>query len=211
MGVLIQLLSCKFKGERSESELDAIREFKIMELLSDDPSMILMFKNKCITDNMWKIAIENEPSLFQYMTNPSEEMILLALREDGANIKYLPKMGITITPKMAYTALKNYPGAIYLLPIDLQTRNVKEFACTEDPTLMKEMDLKKEFVERQLRKDPLLVRFLKNPTGDQWCRALEASPNICAFIETFTPRMKEIMLRKYPEMIQMIPRLRDSL
>lgn len=191
--------------------MDAIREFKIMELLSDDPSMILMFKNKCITDNMWKIAIENEPSLFQYMTNPNEEMILLALREDGANIKYLPKMGITITPKMAYTALKSYHGAIYLLPLDLQTRNVKEFACTEDPTLMKEMDLKREFIERQLRKDPLLVRFLKNPTEDQWCRALEASPNICAFIETFTPRMKEIMLRKYPEMIQMIPRLRDSL
>ena len=180
-------------------------------MLSEDPSLILMFKEKSITENMWKVAIENEPSLFQHVKNPSEQLILLALKEDGANIKYLKHMGIAITPQMIYCAVKNYPGAIFLLPPELRTRSVVEFACTEDPTLMRDVKLKKEFIDRRLRQDPTLVRFLKNPTEDQYCKALEVNPDMCAFIETFTPKMIDIILSKYPDIVQLIPRLQNAI
>lgn len=186
------------------------REQKLLELLADDPSMILIFKNKYTTENMWKFCIENEPSLFQFMKNPSEEMILYALSEDGANIKYLKDMGIALTPKMIYTAVKSYPGAIYLIPPELRTSKLREFACTEDPSLMKELPLKKEFIDKRLKTDPTLVRFMKNPTEDQICNAIIADPNTCAYIEKFTPRIKELIKELYPEIIPLIPRLSEQ-
>ena len=190
--------------------MNHVREQKLLELISDDPSIILIFKNKMITDNMWKVAIENEPSLFQYMDSPSEEMILFALSEDGANIKYLKDMEITMTPKMIYTAVKNYPGAIYLIPAELRTNKLKEFACNEDPSLMRELKLKREYIENRLRLDPTLVRFLENPTEDQICRAIQANPNTCAYIDKFTPKIKELIRELYPEIIPLIPRLSEE-
>lgn len=190
--------------------MNPIREQKILELLSDDPSMILIFKNKYTTDNMWKICIENEPSLFQFMKNPSEDMILYGLSEDGANIKYLKGMGISLTPKMIYTAVKSYPGAIYLIPQELRTSKLREFACNEDPSLMKELPLKREYIEKRLKDDPRLVRFLKNPTEDQLCRAIIADPNICAYVEKFTPKVKELIKELYPDIIPLIPRLSEQ-
>lgn len=186
------------------------REQKILELLSEDPSAILMFKNKYTTDNMWKFCIESEPSLFQYMKTPSEEMILFALSEDGVNIKYLKDMGISLTPKMIYTAVKSYPGAIFLIPSELRTSKLKEFACTEDPSLMMELTLKQGYIEKRLNADPTLVRFLPNPTEDQLCRAIEADPNICAYIEKFTPKVKELIKELYPDIIPLIPRLSEQ-
>lgn len=186
------------------------REQKILELLADDPSLILIFKNKCITDNMWKICIENEPSLFQFMRHPSEEMILYALSEDGANIKYLRDMGISMTPKMIYTAVKNYPGAIYLIPSELRSSKLKEFACIEDPSLMKELTLKKDFIEKRLKMDPTLVRYLKNPSEEQICNAIKVDPNTCAYVEIFTPKIKNLIKSLYPELIPLIPRLSEQ-
>ncbi len=187
--------------------MNPTREQKIFELLSEDPSAILMFKNKYTTENMWKICIENEPSLFQFMKNPSEEMILYALSEDGANIKYLKDMGIQLTPKMIYTAVKSYPGAIYMIPQELRTSRLREFACNEDPSLMKELTLKRDYIDKRLKTDPTLVRFLKNPTEDQLCNAIIADPNICAYIENFTPKVKQLIKELYPDIIPLIPRL----
>ena len=131
--------------------MDPNREQRLLEILADDPSMILIFKYKHTTDNMWKICIENEPSLFQFMKTPSEEMILFALSEDGANIKYLKEMGISLTPRMIYTAVKSYPGAIYMIPTELRTTKLREYACNEDPSLMKDLPLKREYVEKKLK------------------------------------------------------------
>ena len=159
--------------------IDPVREQRLIEMISNDPSIVIIFKNKYITDNMWKVAIENEPSLFQYMKQPSEEMILFALSEDGANVKYLENMGVQMTPRMIYTAVKNYPGAIYLIPESYRSNRLKEFACTEDPSLMKELPLKAHYIEGRLRKDPTLVRFLPSPTEDQLCNAIRHDPNVC--------------------------------
>ena len=111
---------------------------------------------------------------------------------------------------MIYTAVKSYPGAIYLIPPELRTSKLREFACTEDPSLMKELPLKKEFIDKRLKTDPTLVRFMKNPTEDQICNAIIADPNTCAYIEKFTPRIKELIKELYPEIIPLIPRLSEQ-
>lgn len=187
--------------------MNPIRERRIMELLADDPSLILTFKNKYTTENMWKFCIQIEPSLFQFMKAPSEDMVVFALSEDGANIKYLKQMGIALTPKYIYTAVKSYPGAIFLIPQELRTNRLREFACNEDPSLMKELQLKRTYIDNKLKDDPRLVRFLNNPTEDQICQAIMADPNICAYIENFTPKVKGLIKELYPEIIPLIPRL----
>lgn len=187
--------------------IDPMREQRFIEMLSVDPSAIICLKNKFITDNMWKVAIESEPSLFQYMKEPSEEMVLFALAEDGANIKYLEEMGVTMTPKMIYTAVKNYPGAIFLIPESQRSNRLKEFACSEDPTLMKDLDLKSHYVETRLKKDPSLVRFVNHPTEEQYLDAIREDPTICVYIDELTPKMKELIKELYPEIIPLIPRL----
>lgn len=190
--------------------MDPTREMRIYSILQSDPSFILLLKNKYLTDNMWKIAIENEPSLFQYMKDPSEEMILFALSEDGANIQYVERMGVKLTPKMMYTAVHNYPGAIHLIPKELRTANLREYACKEDPALMKELPLQPGFVRRQLHKDPTLVRFLSDPNEEQICRAIEADPNVCVYITKFTPKIRNLIRKLYPEIIPLIPRLSEE-
>lgn len=190
--------------------MDPSREMKLYSILQNDPSFILLIKNKYLTDNMWKIAIENEPSLFQFMERPSEDMILFALNEDGTNIKHVVRMGIPLTPKMMYTAIHNYPGAIHLIPKENRTSALREYACKEDPTLMKELPLQPGFVRRQLRKDPTLVRFLNDPDEEQILRAIRADPNVCVYITKFTPKIKELIRNLYPEIIPLIPRLSEE-
>lgn len=190
--------------------MEPITEQRILEFISNDPTLILIFKNKYLTDNLWKVAIENEPSLFQYMKDPSEEMILFALNEDGANVQYLDAMGIKITNKMAYTAVRSYPGAIFLLPIEHRTARLREFACKEDPSLMKDVPLHAGFVRSQLKKDPTLARFLKDPTEEQLIQAIKSSPNVIPYISKFTPRLRELIQEIYPEIIPLIPRLLEE-
>lgn len=190
--------------------MDPAREMRIYSMLQTDPSFILIIKNKYLTENMWKIAIENEPSLFQYMEKPSEEMILFALKEDGANIQYIEKMGITLTPRMMYTAVHAYPGAIQLIPKERRTAKLREFACSEDPALMKELPLQPGFIRRQLHRDPTLVRFLNDPDEDQICKAIETDPNVCVYINKFTPKIRRLIKELYPEIIPLIPRLSEE-
>lgn len=190
--------------------MDPSREMKLYSILQNDPSFILLIKNKYLNDNMWKIAIENEPSLFQFMERPSEDMVIFALNEDGTNIQYVERMGIKLTPKMMYTAIHNYPGAIHMIPKELRTSALREYACKEDPSLMKELPLQPGFIRRQLHRDPTLVRFLNDPDEDQILRAIRVDPNVCVYINKFTPKIKELIRNLYPEIIPLIPRLSEE-
>lgn len=188
--------------------MDRETEQKLIELISQDPTFILLIKNKYLTEQMWKLAIEAEPALFQHMKNPSEEMVLFALGEDGANIKYLQNMGITITPKFSFTAVHNFPGAIFLIPKEFRTMRLKEFACKLDNSLLREFRMRDRFVDKLLEKNPSAVRFLQNPTEDQLCEAIRHDPNICVYIEHITPRIANLINELYPEIASLIPSIR---
>lgn len=191
--------------------IDSVRESKLLPILIDDPQMILMFKEEYVTENMWRVAISNEPPIFQHVQNPSNDLVLFALSQDGTNIRYLPKMGIEYTPEIIYTAINQYPGAIFMLPERYQTNRVKEYACAHDPSLMKHMVLREDYVNKRLRADPTEVRYLSSPSEEQLLRALDENPTVCAYIHHFTPSMVRLIKEKYPSLIQMIPHLKSQI
>ena len=187
--------------------MDPIREKKIMKLLSDDPSCILLLRSKCTTDNMWKVVIQLEPSLFQYMKDPSNEMCLFALKEDGSNLQYVVKNpSVKLTPEMLYTAVNNYPAAIFDVPVEMRDNAIKEFAFDRDPTLMKNFtNIRKEYINRKIKEDPSFIRFLNDPDEDLVCKAIENDPNYCVYVKKFTPRIKKLIETLYPDIIPLIP------
>lgn len=187
--------------------MDPMRERTIMKLLSDDPACILLLRSKCTTDNMWKVVIQLEPSLFQYMKDPSKEMCLFALNEDGSNLQYLVKNPtIKITPEMIYTAVKSYPAAIFDVPAEMRDNAIKEFAFDQDPTLIKHFkNVRKEYINRKIKEDPSFIRFLDNPDEDLVCKAIENDPNYCVYVKDFTPRIKSLIEALYPDIIPLIP------
>ena len=191
--------------------MDPIRERTIMKLLSDDPSCILLLRNKCTTDNMWKIVIQLEPNLFQYMKDPSNEMCLYALREDGSNLQYVVKNpSVKLTPEMIYTAVNNYPAAIFDVPAEMRDNAIKEFAFDRDPTLIKNFkNIRKEYINKKIKEDPSFIRFLNDPDEDLVCKAIENDPNYCVYVKKFTPRIKKLIETLYPDIIPLIPRFNE--
>ena len=187
--------------------MDPIRERTILKLLSDDPSCILLLRSKCTTDNMWKVVIQLEPSLFQYMKDPSNEMCLYALKEDGSNLQYVVKNpSVKLTSEMIYTAVSNYPAAIFDVPVEMRDNAIKEFAFDRDPTLIKNFtNVRKEYINRKIREDPSFIRFLNDPDEDLVCKAIENDPNYCVYVKKFTPRIKKLIETLYPDIIPLIP------
>ena len=187
--------------------MDPIRERTILKLLSDDASCILLLRSKCTTDNMWKVVIQLEPSLFQYMKDPSNEMCLYALKEDGSNLQYVVKNpSVKLTSEMIYTAVSNYPAAIFDVPVEMRDNAIKEFAFDRDPTLIKNFtNVRKEYINRKIKEDPSFIRFLNDPDEDLVCKAIENDPNYCVYVKKFTPRIKKLIETLYPDIIPLIP------
>lgn len=191
--------------------MDPMRERAILKLLSDDPACILLLRSKCTTDNMWKVVIQLEPSLFQYMKDPSNEMCLFALKEDGSNLQYVVKnSSVKLTPEMIYTAVNNYPAAIFDVPVEMRDNAIKEFAFDRDPTLMKNFkNVRKEYINRKIKEDPSFIRFLDDPDEDLVCKAIENDPNYCVYVKKFTPRIKKLIETLYPDIIPLIPNFNE--
>ena len=191
--------------------MDPIRERTILKLLSDDPSCILLLRSKCTTDNMWKVVIQLEPSLFQYMKDPSNEMCLYALKEDGSNLQYVVKNpSVKLTSEMIYTAVSNYPAAIFDVPVEMRDNAIKEFAFDRDPTLIKNFkNIRKEYINKKIKEDPSFIRFLNDPDEDLVCKAIENDPNYCVYVKKFTPRIKKLIETLYPDIIPLIPRFNE--
>ena len=156
---------------------------------------------------MWKVVIQLEPSLFQYMKDPSNEMCLYALKEDGSNLQYVVKNpSVKLTSEMIYTAVSNYPAAIFDVPVEMRDNAIKEFAFDRDPTLIKNFtNVRKEYINRKIKEDPSFIRFLNDPDEDLVCKAIENDPNYCVYVKKFTPRIKKLIETIYPDIIPLIP------
>ena len=191
--------------------MDPMRERAILKLLSDDPACILLLRSKCTTDNMWKVVIQLEPSLFQYMKDPSDEMCLFALKEDGSNLQYVVKNpSVKLTPETIYTAVNNSPAAKFDVPVELTHNAITEFAFDRDPTLMKNFkNVRKEYINRKIKEDPSFIRFLDDPDEDLVCKAIENDPNYCVYVKKFTPRIKKLIETLYPDIIPLIPNFNE--
>ena len=60
-------------------------------LITKNPEYIPIMKEKYLSDDVLAMCLEDEPSLFKFIPNPSLRIIKLALQLDGGNIKYIKK------------------------------------------------------------------------------------------------------------------------
>lgn len=180
---------------------------KLLQLIAQDPSNILLVKDSLITPQMWRYAIEQDPALFQYIRNPSPDICEFAVSESGENLKWVRESNPeAITSEMCYRAIDSYPLAILYVPSELCDYAMKEYAIDLDPTLIQAFtDLRPGYIQEKLRADPSFCRFLKNPTEDMEYRAVENDANYCAYVRHFTPRIKGLIRTLYPEIIPLLP------
>ena len=180
---------------------------KLLQLIAQDPSNILLVKDSLVTPQMWRYAIEQDPTLFQYIKNPSPDLCEFAVEESGENLKWVYEHNPdAITSEMCYTAIDSYPSAILHVPSELCDYPMKEYAIDLDPTLVQAFsDLRPAYIQEKLRVDPNFCRFLKNPTEEMEYKAVENDANYCAYVKHFTPRIKRLIETLYPEIIELLP------
>lgn len=191
---------------------DELLKHKLLNLLIDNPSFILLLKNKYIDDDVWKFCIEREPSLFKYMKTPSVEMCEFAVSNDGYNLKYIKNKFkyIPITKKMAYLAIHNSARALFYVPKDIIDIGLMELAFDSDPSLMKEFDfnqLRYEYVRRTLIDNPSYIKYINNPAEELIISAIKKEPNVCVYFENISPRVREVIDELYPDLLSLYPHL----
>jgi len=184
---------------------DVIKQ-RLLRMLVDDPTMILVLKNKYINDDLWKFCIEREPSLFKEMKDPDEEMCLFAINVDGYNLRYIRKKftKIKITNKMAYMAISNCPKSILFVPDNILDDGLKEMAFNKDPSLMKEFkDIRKEFIKKKVQENPSNIKYINSPDDELVCEAIKAEPNICVYFSKLTPTMYDTLKTHHPQFLEL--------
>jgi hypothetical protein len=180
---------------------------RIYDLVIEDPSMILVLKNKYITDELWMTCLDKEPSLFTELKDPSQILCEYIVSLDGSFLSYIiEEFGyVKITNKMIITALSNCPRAILRLPRKYRNKAIDEYAVDMDPSLLKDLDgLSKSFIGKKLTENPSYVKYVDDATPEQICSALSKDPNVALYyeIEDFTPEMKEILINNHPHMAE---------
>lgn len=192
-----------------DHDQEVIKE-RLLKVLVEDPTMILVIKNKYITDELWRFCIEREPSLFTEMKDPDEGMCEFALQVDGSNLKYIRKKfsHIKITTRMAYIAIMSCPKAILYVPEKILDEGLKEMAFDKDPTLMKEFKyVRPEYVTKKMLENPANIKYINNPDEDMICNAIIAEPNICVYFEKLTPRMRTTLIEYHPQFLDLYQNL----
>lgn len=186
--------------------MDASRERRILSFLVDDPSLILLIKSKYITSRMWQVSLQKEPSLFKYMRDPSEEMCLFALEEDGSNLKYLiDHYPNKVTQEMIRIAIRSYPPAIFYLPSEERTDPLKELAVDTDPSLLRDFPrMRRSYLRRKIYECPWAIQYLREPDEELYLIAIDRDINVCGYIKYYTKRMKELIARKSPNMVELL-------
>ena len=175
---------------------------KVYNMVAENPRDILLFKDQYITDDLWIFAIRLDPSLFRMVKRPSIKVCYAGIESDGMNLKHVKDVGYEITPKMALTAVKSTPAAIFLVPKNMTTDDLIELACDKDPSLMKEFKLKDSYINRKIKENPSVLQYI-DATEDQQLLAIKLSPYSCTYIKNPSPKVKQTLYEISPEIYQM--------
>lgn len=169
---------------------------EMYDMLYDNPSMILYMKSRYQTSKLWKFCIERDSSIFARMENPTEDIVEYALDVDGENI--IPLLNkfeyIKLTKRMAFIALRTFPGAILYIPSDILTEEMMDMAFNAQPSLLAVKDgLSEEYLLRRVHARPSDIRYIKNPTDVMKYTALERDPNTFVYMDDLNPNMIHLL------------------
>lgn len=186
----------------------------IYDMLYDNPEMILYMKNRYQTAKLWKYCIELDPSIFGQMENPTEDIAEYALNVCGENIiplltkfEYIP-----LTKRLAFIALRTFPGAIMHIPQSILTEEMFDMAFNAQPSLISVMYnmLTDEYLMRRVYSRPSDIRYIKNPTERMKLIAIEREPNTIMYIDNPTPQMLHLLNELKPGMAELYSNTLES-
>lgn len=197
----------------SEDEEIAMNRSFVFEQIMENPRLITIIKNRYLDDDMLEKCIDSEPSVFRYIKMPSMRIIRAALAADGGNLAYIPEYRRRSLPTefFIYALQSNLYGSIKFIPedqLDCLSPEIKEHLIFEnDPEIAFKygVSVREEFIRDKIRHDPSLIKFVVEPSDELKCLALEQDPNIALYYDELTPKMMDVIDRKYPSLKGQLP------
>lgn len=175
------------------------KEF-IRQTVYDDPWKILLFKQKFLSDDLWMIAIDQEPDIFKYVKNPSSNLCYYALEANGRNLEYVPEDKIN-SKMVAIASRTNRKGAKPYIPKKFLDKNDQDFYVDFDKNTRSHNDVMIDKVRRK----PNSIKEMNNPPEELVCEAIKADPNIYLYFREHTPAMKNVIEEYYPQLTSLFP------
>ncbi len=179
-------------------------------LITKNPEYIPIMKEKYLSDDVLAMCLEDEPSLFKFIPNPSLRIIKLALQLDGGNIKYIKKKIRKQLPSdyLVMAVDSNPREALPYVPKKYIPEGIKQKIFDTDPELLQENDLdiaSNSFIESRIEECPAVIKYLANPSDEIKCLALRKDPNVALYFDTLSPAMMDVIDELYPGLRNSLP------
>ena len=168
------------------------------ELISERPEAILVIKKKYIDDDDWEAAVEKNPKLLAEWDDPYYASCYTAVEADGRAILDCPPDMIDY--RLLERAILTTPSVAILLPRNYLTLEIRELAVDHDPTLIGSIEnLPIDYIKGKLKYNPSLIRYIKNPSDELKCYAIEQNPNVALYFPKLSKAMRKVIDEKYPD------------
>lgn len=182
---------------------------KMEDIIREDPRMIVAFRPKMITDELWEYAISLEPSLFTACKVKSYRLASIAISLDGLHLGNIDPIDYTGDQyeKLCNIAVRQNPKAIMLVPKEFRTDELLAYAYAKDPELLlSEKKLTESMLASIIDHNPSLIQYVVDPTDELIIRALRKDPRVIVYFATISDAVKDFYEENYPQYAAMILR-----
>ena len=180
---------------------------KMEETLKHDVDMVLAFRPKLITDDMWEYVVATKPELFVACQKPSFRIAMIAVSRDGFHIGNIDPINFTTDQyqKLCNAAVEQNPKAITVIPKEFKTTQLIGYAYARDPELILSEDrLTETMVESIIDHNPSLIQYVRDPDDDLIIRALEKNPKVIVYFPMISDRVRNYYEERYPQYAAMM-------
>lgn len=180
---------------------------KMSDIIRDDPSMILTFRSKYVTDDMWEYAIIQDPTLFKECKTKSYRVCVAAVTVDGFNLEYIDPVDFNGSQykKLCNVAVRQNPKCIVLVPKGFRTDELLAYAYAQDPELiLSEKKLTDSMVMSIIDHNPSLIQYVANPTDDMIIHALQKDPRTIVYFPIISDKVRQFYEENYPQYAAMV-------
>ena len=193
------------KAHRKEMKMRKM----IYECLVDHPEYIRIIKSKYITDDLIESVMRVEPEIFQYVKNPTQRVINAALDIDGGNLKYLSEEKIASLPITSFEmAIESNPkDAIKYIPEGMLDERTKLSIFVEEPEAIRDRDIHidEELLVPLIIENPSLIKYVRDPSENLKCIAIQWDINVALYYETLTDSMMDLIDKYWPKYRDQLP------
>lgn len=189
----------------AELNFETLRQ-KMEDVLKEDPTMILAFRTKLVTDEMWEYAIAMEPSLFTECKRKTFRISLVAMSADGLHIGNVDPITFTGEQftRLCEVAVEQNPKAIALIPKEFRTERLVSYAYSRDPELlMSEKKLTSGMVLSIIDHNPRLIQYVVDPTDEMIIHALSKDPRVIVYFTHISDEVRNYFEETYPQYASM--------